>query len=300
MLRLLNSLKAGDELGEAILWNQQDGKFWWTDIHGKRLRRHRPGDSTIEAIPMPERLGSFALIAGDESDTRILAAFETGLAVYDLKTGEIRFLHRPESKISGRRFNDGRVDRAGRFWAGTMVENAQAAGKDSATLWRVETTGVVTAQLGNVAIANGLAANLAGTRVYFADSPKQIIFKLTIDETTGLITEKSAFAKIDQGFPDGATVDAEDCLWVAIWGAGTILRFDPSGRRIASLALPASQPTCLAFGGGRLDLLYVTSAREGLLPEEAIRQDAGNVFVIDTGVHGVPEPRFAGRLFSNG
>jgi sugar lactone lactonase YvrE len=296
MIRLLGRVGAANELGEAILWNPRDGKFWWTDIHAKHLHRHRPGMAGIETIAMPERLGSFALIDGEADDARILAAFETGLALHDLRTGESRFLHRPESKTSGRRFNDGRVDRAGRFWAGTMVEHAAIAGEDSATLWRVDASGAVTPQFGGIAISNGLAANLAGTCVYFADSPKQVIYRLNIDETTGKISEKSVFARIAQGFPDGATIDAEDCLWTAIWGAGQILRFDPAGREIARFAVPARQPTCLAFGGEDFRLLYVTSAREGLEPEEVARQNAGDVFLLETDTQGVAEPRYKAPL----
>lgn len=285
-MKLLDIIDSGDQLGECPLWNAATASLWWTDVEGRRLRRWRPGGGAPESIAVPEPLGSFAFLRAAPAGEMLLGAFETGLALFRPGSGAApRFLARPEYPAAGRRFNDGRTDRQGRFRAGTMVEDRARAGASSAGVWRVDADGTVSRRWDGVRIGNGLACDLAGTRLYFADSLTRRIDMFDLDPATGTETNRRVFAAIDGGVPDGAVVDAEDCLWSAIWGPGEIRRFAPDGREIARFALPAAQVSCPAFGGAEYGTLFVTSARIGTNP--ATDPQAGSLFVVDAGVRGV-------------
>jgi sugar lactone lactonase YvrE len=240
---------------------------------------------------MPERVGSFGLI---ERSDDMIAAFASGFAIVGLKGSPVRWLGKPDAALPGVRFNDGRVDRQGRFWAGSMVEteprdargNLYCVGKDSAVERRE--SGIV--------ISNGLCWSPDSRRMYFADSPLRTIYAYDFDAGDGSISNRRVFAHTPEGaHPDGATVDADGCLWSAHWGAGRVVRYTPDGAVDRTLLVPASQPTCVAFGGTNLDLLFVTSARENL-SEKALagEPDAGNVFVYKMNVKGLPDRRYIG------
>lgn len=291
MAKLLDIIDAQDTLGEGPLWNPRDGRLWWTDIQERRLRTLDPATRTIRDCAVPERVGSLAFVAG-RPDT-LLVAFETGLALFEPGSGAVTWLAQPEKPGSGRRFNDGRTDRQGRFWTGTMVEDEMLAAPASASLWRLDASGLLAACESGVAISNGLATSPDGRTLYFADSPRRLIFAYDLDPATGALAGKRLFAEIERGYPDGATVDAEGCLWSARWGAGEIVRHAPDGRVLETVPLPASQPTCPAFGGPDLSLLFVTSAAEGLSPaERAAEPAAGSLFILDVGVSGLPDAEY--------
>jgi sugar lactone lactonase YvrE len=289
--KLVATVAAGDHLGEGPVWNPADGRLWWTDIHGRRLRNLDLASGAITDMAMVERVGCFALVA-DQPD-QLLVAFESGFGLLDLIGGEVRWLERPELGDTGRRFNDGRVDRQGRFWAGTMVENGELAAKASAALWRVDASLAHTVHETGVQISNGLAFSPDGRTLYFADSPHQRIFAYDLDPDTGAISGKRLFVQVERGYPDGATVDSEGCLWSARWGAGEVVRHAPDGREIAVVKTPALQPTCPAFGGADFKTLFVTSATEHLTPAELAEQpSAGDLFVFEADVPGLPECAF--------
>jgi len=288
MAKLANVLEAGDRLGEGPVWNVQDQRLWWTDIHDRRLRRWRPGEQAIEDVATAERLCSFALVDG-RPDT-LLAAFETGLAWFEPRGGRLDWIARPEAGDTGRRFNDGRTDRQGRFWVGTMVEDKALAGLATASLWRFDTGGGLAAVEPGVSISNGLALSPDGRTLYFADSPRQLIVAYDLDPETGTIRGRRLFAEVERGYPDGATVDAEGRLWSARWGAGEVVCHAPDGRVVEVVETPASLPTCCAFGGPDLSLLFVTSATDGLTSaERAAQRLAGALFVYQTDAVGLAE-----------
>lgn len=287
MTKLLDIFETKDTLGEGPLWNPRDGRLWWTDIPERRLRRLDPATRAIDDLAMPERVGSFAFVDGRPEV--LLVAFGTGLAFYAPGNGAFDWLARPEAIGSGRRFNDGRTDRQGRFWAGTMVEHTGDAGPDSARLWRLDGAGTLVPCEDGIAVSNGLAVSLDGKTLYFADSPKQKIFAYDLDPETGVLSGKRVFAEIERGYPDGAAIDAENCLWSARWGAGEVVRHAPDGRVIEVLRLPASQISCPVFGGPDHALLFVTSAAYGLNGTEPA---AGNLFLCDVGVAGPPDAAY--------
>jgi sugar lactone lactonase YvrE len=285
-MKLVTTVPTACHLGEGPLWNERDGKLWWTDILRNRLHRLDPASGAVETIDTPERLCSYAFLP--EGANRILAAFETGLAYFDIETKSLAWIERVEALGSGRRFNDGRTDREGRFWVGTMVENEAMAGAQSGVLFRLDGFGL-SAQAAGISISNSLCTSPDGRILYFADSPKQLIFAFDLDPDSGAIANKRVFAEVTEGYPDGAVVDEEGCLWSARWGAGEVVRHAPDGRVVSRLKVPASQPTCPAFGGPDRKTLFVTSAREGL-DDAALAADpeAGNLFLYQAEVAGLP------------
>jgi sugar lactone lactonase YvrE len=287
MAKLLDIFETKDTLGEGPLWNPRDGRLWWTDIPERRLRRLDPVTRAVDDVDLPERLGCFAFVEGRPES--LLAAFETGFALYAPDSGAIDWVARPETPGSGRRFNDGRTDRQGRFWAGTMVEPRGAAPPDSARLWRLDAAGTLAACEDGIAVSNGLAVSLDGRVLYFADSPKQVIFACDLDPETGALSGKRVFAQVERGYPDGAAIDTEGCLWSARWGAGEVVRHAPDGRVIDVFRLPASQLACPVFGGPDHSVLFVTSAAYGLNGAEPA---AGNLFLCDVGVAGLPDAAY--------
>ena len=276
-------------LGEGILWDSRREALWWTDIQGRRLHRYDWTHGTMRLLDTPERVGSFGLVAGSE---KLVAAFASGIALYDTHQQSVAWLGLPEGLEPGIRFNDGRVDRCGRFWSGTMVEDEQLAA--SGCLYSIDGTGEARCQVRGVRISNGLCVSPDGTQLYFTDSPTRTIRVYELIEPEGVLGTPRLFAQTPDGaFPDGAAIDADGCMWSAHWGAGRIVRYTPDGRIDRTLEVPTSRPTCVCFGGPDLDVLCVTSAREGL-DDSTLRAEphAGDVFLYRTGVKGLPEPEY--------
>lgn len=291
---LIDMLRVSNALGEGIVWNALDGCAWWTDIEQHRLYRWHPSSAAIHSYAVPERAGCFAFI--DDSD-ELIVAFESGIALYHPGNGQVRWLSRSEIR-SGRRFNDGRADRYGRFWAGTMVEDSDRAPAASAALYCVDRRGEVHRRLDGLQISNGLCFSPDGRYCYVADSPRHVIFRYSVDAESGQLRERRIFAETtSSAFPDGATVDSEGCVWSAHWGAGQVIRYTPAGRIDRILSVPTQQPSCVAFAGSNLDLLLVTSARHGL-SASALAEDpaAGHVFIFRTGHAGLVESRYRNEM----
>jgi L-arabinonolactonase len=294
-MELIDILRVGNTLGEGIQWEVAAQALWWTDIQERRLHRYDWASRELETFSTPERIGSFGLIEGS---TSIIAAFESGIALYDPRGGPPKWLARPDADLRSVRFNDGRVDRQGRFWAGSMEETEPRSGR--ANLYCVDSSGATRKRESGVMISNGICWSPDSSRFYFADSPKRIIYAYDFNPATGAITDRREFVRTPEGaHPDGANVDAEGFLWSAHWGAGCVVRYRPDGKIDTVLEVPASQPTCVAFGGPGLDLLFVTSARDGLSELELAQQpSAGDVFVYKMGCVGLAEHQFvldAGR-----
>jgi L-arabinonolactonase len=281
-------IQAENMLGECILWDAQTESAWWTDIAGKALLKFDWRKRSLSRFPTPTRLGSFGFIEGQNF---IIGAFEAGFALFDPETGMTSALLRPEGLTSTMRLNDGRVDPQGRFWAGAMVETPDRT--HLAALYCLE-NGNIQAQEQGVAISNGICWSPDGTRFYFADSARQIIWRYAFDIVAGAISDREEFARTTgPACPDGATVDEEGYLWSAQWAGGCVVRYAPDGQIDRVIQMQVSQPTCVAFGGPNLDLLFVTTARAGLDQAMLLSQTgAGDVFVYNVGVRGLPENRF--------
>jgi L-arabinonolactonase len=288
-LKPIEILNVSNILGEGILWDSRRAVLWWTDIPGQRLHRYDWVHGTMQIFDTPERVGSFGLV---EASEKLIAAFASGIALYDVRQQSVDWLRLPEALHPGIRFNDGRVDRCGRFWSGTMVERNQLVA--SGCLYSIDATGEARCHVRGVRIANGLCFSPDGTQLYFADSPMRTIRVYELIEPEGVLGTPRLFAQTPEGaFPDGAAIDADGCMWSAHWGAGRIVRYTPDGRMDCTLEVPTCQPSCVCFGGPDLDVLCVTSAREGL-GGSTLRAEphAGDVFLYRPGVQGLPEPEY--------
>jgi L-arabinonolactonase len=276
-------------LGEGILWDSRRQVLWWTDIQSRRLYRHDLLQAKTQVLDTPERVGSFGLVAGSE---RLITAFESGIALYDTRDGAVAWLLRHGDSDPAVRFNDGRVDRQGRFWSGTMVEGSQSPA--SACLYSVDSRSGTRSQLTGVRISNSLCMSPDGRQLYFADSPTRTIRVFELNEPEGTLGASRIFAQTPAGAePDGAAIDADGCLWSAHWGAGCVVRYTPAGRIDRTLRVPASQPSCVCFAGPDLDVLCVTTARMGLSEAALLSEHhAGDVLLYRVGVKGLPEEEY--------
>jgi L-arabinonolactonase len=286
-------IRAANVLGEGVLWDDAAAVLWWTDIQSSELLRYDWTTRRLQRTALPHRLGSFGLIQGSGD---IIAAFAGGIALYHPESASLQWISQPATGKSHLRFNDGRVDRQGRFWTGTMIEHHSAQG--DATLYCVSANGATAEHEQGLQITNGICTSPDGRRLYLADSPRAIIYRYDLDPDTGALHHRRVFARTSGGaVPDGANVDEDGCVWSAQWGGHRVVRYTPEGKLDQVLEVPVSQPTCVAFGGPDRDLLFVSSAREGLSPSDLAQQPhAGDVLVYRPGVRGLPEPRFRGDL----
>lgn len=282
-------LRANALLGEGIVWDAKRSLLWWTDIHGKALHRYDWAGGAIQARGTPERVGSFGLVGGSE---QLIVAFESGIGLYSPGHSEVNWLARPADVGPGLRFNDGRVDRAGRFWSGTMVE--ATGGAPTACLYSIDRAAGLRCHVRSVQISNGLCTSPDGTLMYFADSPTRTIWVYDLIEPEGTLQRPRVFAKTPPGaYPDGATVDSEGCVWSAHWGASRVVRYTPTGHIDRTVVVPTRQPSCVCFAGPDLDVLCVTTARVDLdAATLAAEPNAGDVFLYRVGAKGLPESEY--------
>lgn len=279
-----------NKLGEVPLWDVAEQALYWVDIEGRLLQRLTPATGKVERWEMPERIASFAL----REKGGLVVAFASGLAFYDLGTGRIDWIARPEAHLPGNRFNEGKVDRKGRFWAGTMDDSLAA---HSAGLYRLDPDLKVTKMLDDIGISNCFVWSRENDRFWFADTLDKQISVFDYDHETGSIANRRPFANtVGLGYgPDGGTIDEQGYIWVAMWDGWKVSRFAPDGRLDREVKLPVSKPTSCMFGGPDLRTLYVTSAVWDLQGAALSEQpQAGGLFALDVGIAGLPEPRFAG------
>ncbi|WP_330269332.1 SMP-30/gluconolactonase/LRE family protein [Streptomyces griseorubiginosus] len=251
------------ELAEGGRW--VDGRLVYVDILAGRLLELRENTERAaaprELARLDVPLGAVAPVHG--SPGTWIAAAGTGIALLT-RDGKLQWLDRPEDRTGvPSRMNDGVADPAGRFWAGSMpYDGTRGAG----SLYRTDTDGTVVWVLDGLTIVNGPAFTADGTTLYLADSAVGTILRCRVDPVSGDLSggpETFARMREDEGSPDGMTVDAEGCLWVALWGAGAVRRYHPDGRLLTTLDVPAPHPTsvCLRPGGNRL---HITTARHGV------------------------------------
>lgn len=288
-LQLLIKLPCKNQLGEGVQWNAADQAFWWTDIHGLGLHRFHVESLTHTRWSVPEKIASFCF----SKTNRLLAAFSSGFAWFDPITGERENIAVAET-LDGNRSNDGRVDRQGRFWMGTIVESPVTP-EQSASLYCLDQTFAVSSHLTSLKISNALCWSPDGKTLYHADSPTHQIRAFDFDTDAGNLSNPRIFIQTEQGVePDGACVDSEGFMWNAQWGGSRVRRYTASGELDLELTVPVTQPTCICFGGEDYSLLAVTSARVGLTASQLSEQpDAGALFIYKTPFTGLPESQFA-------
>jgi sugar lactone lactonase YvrE len=283
-------LEARAQTGESPVWVPEEQALYWCDIPGKTLNRFDPATGANRVWPVPEEVGSFAL----REQGGLVAALRSGFALIDLERGAVERLVDPEADRPENRFNDGRCDRRGRFWAGTMNEPRTAR---SGALYRLDADHRCERVADDVMVANGLAFSPDDRLMYWSDSRALTIWVFEFDATSGEVANRRVFARLEphQGGPDGAAVDAEGGYWSACYRGARVMRFRPDGTIERKIRLPVSRVTMCAFGGPELRTLYITTARGGMSAEELRREPlAGGIFALDVDVQGMLEPRFKG------
>ena len=280
---LIDSIDVGNTLGEGVLWRDSDQTVWWTDIQEKTLYRMGWPSGSLKVFQLPERLGSFGFVKGD--DSRIVCAFETGFALFSPVTGDVNWLARPESLRPGVRLNDGRVAPDGTFWSGSMLESEKSL-NDVVGIYQLSKTNAEL-KIDGLTISNGISWSPSGDEMYFADSAQSSVFKCAFPLGSHKEEQYKKFIQVDDGVPDGATVDIKGRYWSAIWGGACIHCYLPDGRLFENVSVPAIQPTCVSFGGSEGNLLFVTSAREGLTDAQLEKSPkSGSLFVYKTNTCG--------------
>lgn len=275
--QLLFTLPVKNQLGEGVQWHHESQSIWWTDIEKSTLYKYCTMTEQLISYPMPDRVGCFAFIV---NDPRLIIAFAKGIALYDLSTNQLEWLAQPEQHLASNRFNDGKVDRQGRFWAGTMVEDESAVNQQGA-LYVYDHCYGLRKTLSNIQISNSLCWSPDGLRMYHADSPTRAIYQYDFEPESARLSNKKLFTKTTSDrVPDGATVDAAGGVWIAQWRGSDITRYTAQGEVSVVHTLPVSQPTCIAIGGPTMDWLIITSARHNLTQSQLSTEPlAGSVFV---------------------
>lgn len=293
-VQLINQLAVSNILGEGIQAHPSGKEIWWTDIQKNRLFRYVLEKDELKEFSAPEAICSFAFVTGKNGlDENLLVAFASGIAYFNPHTQAIRWVHKDLKDVINQRLNDGRVDRQGRFWVGSMslISEEYATQVGRGELFKFDEIENLSTHETNIHISNGTCWSPDSDIMYFADSPRNEIYRYTFDATKGEASQRKLFHKTPPGaFPDGACVDSQGYLWSAHWGANKVVRYNTQGEIDYEVFVPASQVSCVCFAGEHLDLLCVTSARQDMSPEALDNEpQAGDVFIYKTNVQGLPE-----------
>lgn len=285
------ALDARAHLGEGPSWSAARKTLYWVDILGGMAHAFVPATGATQTWRIHGLTGCLV----ERAAGGLLLGYQHGFAALDPATGRLEPWIHPEPNERRNRVNDGKVDSRGRLYAGTKSEASPVTGG----LYRLDPDRRLTKLLDGVGCSNGLAWSADGRTFYYIDTVRENLRAFPCDPATGALGEGSVVVDIparEHGWPDGMCIDAEGMLWVAHYGGGKLTRWDPRARRlIGSLSVPAPNVTSCAFGGERLDQLYITTARAGMNEEALTAQmHAGGVFVAQVGVVGTPTTPFAG------
>ena len=284
-------LQAHDRFGESPVWSSTEAALYWVDVTSPAVRRWRPSTGELRTWPMPEDIGSIGLRRAGG----LIAGMRSGLYRIDLATGAVAPVAAPETANPDTRFNDGKCDRAGRFWSGTLDDrNFTPIG----ALYRLDADGACHRMADGFVLVNGIAWSPDDRTMYVADSRREVVHAWDFDIASGEIDNQRPFISTEDipGRVDGATVDRDGCYWCAHVRGGEVAQYDPDGQRMRRIRLPVRYPLMCTFGGAALDTLFVTTSTALVTPEEAESQPlAGALFAIHgTDTQGIPEPSFAG------
>ena len=277
-------------LAEGPCWWAEKQVLLWVDIEASRIGLFDPQTGRNHFLHLPAHVGAVVpTSAGD-----LLLATATGFLRLDPSTEAVTLLSDPEADRPGNRFNDGKCDPWGRFWAGTMAYDFEPL---AGALWRVNADFSCVRQRQGLTISNGLAWSQDRGTLYLIDSPTLNVLAFPLTNSGEIAGEPSICVHIPEDWdavPDGMCMDAEGMLWIALFGGGCVTRWDPvSGQRLERLALPCRQVTSCCFGGPHLDQLFITTARREM-DAAAIKAEplAGGLFQADVGVKGLPADCF--------
>lgn len=290
MLRIEVFSERKEALGEGPLWDVKEQRLYWIDSYGPTVHRADAKGGDAKSWTMPEPIGSLAL----REKGGAVVSLRSGFHFLDFDTGEVTRINETHPDELRPRMNDGKVDRQGRFVAGSMdFHETHPVGK----LFRLDPDLSVHTLDTGIVCSNGPCWSPDGKTFYFTDSYTRAIWAYDYDTETGNVRSRRTFATFDKigGFPDGATVDAEGYVWSVAVYASRLVRFDPNGVVDRIVGLPAFSVTSVIFGGPNLDVAYITSMARPFEGEYHKEHEAGMTFAVyGLGVKGIPEPRFKG------
>ncbi len=275
-------------LGEAPYWCVEEQVLYWVDIDGKKVMRFNPISGTCETFPQAYEIGNIV----KRAKGGFISSVDAGLALIDPSLQEVEIFARLEETLPNNRFNDGKCDRQGRFWTGSLDRGEELP---TGSLYCVSGLDGIEVVLSDLIVPNGMGWSPDSRTMYFTDSGHGTIYAYDFDPLTSSFKNRRDFVVVDptHGVPDGLCVDAEGFVWSAHWDGGRVTRYDPKGAIERVIEIPVPQVTSVAFGGENLDQLYITTACFGLSDAEI--SDAplsGGLFVIEPGVKGLPEVPF--------
>jgi sugar lactone lactonase YvrE len=272
-------------LGESPIWDHRENALFWVDINGCQLHRLTVENGSHHSWDMPDKLTSIGLKQGGG----LVATLKSALVAIELPSGKITWLNELLKDTENLRFNEGKCDRQGRYWAATMDIHGKAP---TGVLYQFDHKARETKRDANFAISNGIGWSPDNKIMYFTDTVARKIFQYDFDPQSGSVANRRLFTTtpVDAGLPDGLAVDSHGYLWSAHSYGWRITRYAPDGEIARVIPMPISRPTSCCFGGKNLNILYVTSAR-GNLSDADLQQgpDSGGVFAINTEVTGIPE-----------
>ncbi len=274
-------------LGEGAIWNAKLKILWWIDIDPGHVHTYDPKTKQTKTIELGRPVGTIV----PRKSGGAMVAVKDGFAALDMASGKLEPWSDPESHLPNNRFNDGKCDPSGRFWAGTI-------GKDPGGLYRLDTDRKVHKMFGDVKVSNGIAWSRDKKTMYYIDTPTMEVAAWDYDDATGNIENRRVAISVpkENAYPDGSTLDEAGNLWVAHWDGWSVTCYDPgTGKQITKVKMPVQRVTSVAFGDDDLGTLYVTSASVGLKPDDLKSQPhAGGLFRFRPGVKGLEAPEYAG------
>jgi L-arabinonolactonase len=279
-------------LGEGPIWNPAEQAVYWLNISSGTIFQWKPASKKMQSWTLGFPIGTIGLRAGGG----LALATKRGLGVWDAETG-FTVIANPIYAKPNMRFNDGKIDPRGRFWAGTMTD---AGGKpEPGVLYRLDADASLHVIRTGCKVPNGLAWSLDRKTMYWTDTGFKTIYAYDYDDETGHVENPRPFIVVPdtpgEGSPDGMTMDSEGFFWGARWGGWKVVRYDPEGKLERTIELPVERPSSVAFGGKDLDELYISTAAQAISDEERKKQPwIGDLLVVRPGVKGRPEPLFAG------
>ncbi|MCY3575331.1 MAG: SMP-30/gluconolactonase/LRE family protein [Chloroflexi bacterium] len=277
-------------LGEGPLWVPDEDAVYWVDIFSNKVHRYMHSDGRKTTWTFDFAITSLA----ERASGGFIGTLDDGYAWINFDVISASPIALPEANLPGNRFNDGKVDSSGRYWAGTMDKEQEA---ESGSLYRLDPDLSWQRCDSDYIICNGPTFNLDNTIIYHTDSIKRSIYALDMD-AAGELSNKRVFTQFtadDEGVPDGMTIDSEDCLWVAHFGGARITRYSPTGEILTVLPLPVPNITSCTFAGAELDTFYITTASTGIDEADKAKYPlAGSFFRCAPGVKGAPTAKFGG------
>ncbi len=286
-------LKIDAILGESPRWSEKEKVLYWVDILSCQLHRFDPYSKKNTTDFFDESVTAIGFC----SDQKLILALQSGIAFYDLQTQVLEKICEPEKPLPNNRFNEGKCDRQGRFWCGTM-NNKGDPFLDSGNLYRFDINHHATLVQNHVKLSNGMGWSPDNKIMYFTETGRHTIFAYDFEPETGNISNRKIFASIEpypDGGPDGLTVDREGYVWSAYYGKGMIVRYTPQGTIERMIEVPVPKVTSCTFGGTDLKTLFITTAQEHMTEKQI--EDfplSGSLFAYESDIQGLPEGFYRG------